>query len=28
VCEAEIHDAAGELIASGRGTYATAEKPK
>ncbi len=31
VCEAEIRDAAGELIASGRGTYATApppEKPK
>ena len=28
VCEAEIRDAAGELIASGRGTYLTAEKPK
>jgi uncharacterized protein (TIGR00369 family) len=28
VCEAEIRDAAGELIASGRGTYATAEKPR
>jgi uncharacterized protein (TIGR00369 family) len=31
VCEAEIRDAAGELIASGRGMYATApppEKPK
>ena len=31
VCEAEIRDAAGELIASGRGTYVTApppEKPK
>lgn len=31
VCEAEIRDAAGELIASGRGTYATSpppEKPK
>jgi uncharacterized protein (TIGR00369 family) len=27
-CEAEIHNAAGELIASGRGTYATGEKPK
>jgi len=27
VCEAEIRDAAGELVASGRGTYATAEKP-
>jgi uncharacterized protein (TIGR00369 family) len=27
VCEAEIRDAAGELIASGRGTYVTAEKP-
>ena len=26
VCEAEIRDAAGELIASGRGTYFTAEK--
>jgi len=31
VCEAEIRDAAGELIASGRGTYVTSpppEKPK
>jgi uncharacterized protein (TIGR00369 family) len=28
VCEAEIRDAAGELVASGRGTYLTAEKPK
>jgi uncharacterized protein (TIGR00369 family) len=28
VCEAEIRDAAGELIASGRGTYVTGEKPK
>jgi uncharacterized protein (TIGR00369 family) len=28
VCEAEIRDAGGELIASGRGTYVTAEKPK
>jgi uncharacterized protein (TIGR00369 family) len=28
VCEAEIHNAAGELVASGRGTYATGEKPK
>ena len=28
VCEAEIRDAAGELVASGRGTYVTAEKPK
>jgi uncharacterized protein (TIGR00369 family) len=31
VCEAEIRDAAGELIASGRGSYITApppEKPK
>ena len=28
VCEAEIRDAADELIASGRGTYVTAEKPK
>ena len=31
VCEAEISDAAGELIASGRGSYVTApppEKPK
>jgi uncharacterized protein (TIGR00369 family) len=28
VCEAEIRDAAEALIASGRGTYATAEKPK
>ena len=28
VCEAEIRDAVGELIASGRGTYVTAEKPK
>jgi uncharacterized protein (TIGR00369 family) len=28
VCEAEIRDAAGELIASGRGTFLTAEKPK
>jgi uncharacterized protein (TIGR00369 family) len=31
VCEAEIRDAAGELIASGRGTYVSApspEKPK
>ena len=27
VCEAEIRDEAGELIASGRGTYFTAEKP-
>ena len=27
VCEAEIRDEAGELIASGRGTYLTAEKP-
>ena len=27
-CEAEIRDAAGELVASGRGTYLTAEKPK
>lgn len=28
VCEAEIRDGAGELVASGRGTYVTAEKPK
>ena len=28
VCEAEISNAAGELVASGRGTYATGEKPK
>ena len=28
VCEAEIRDAAGELIASGRGTYFTTENPK
>ncbi len=28
VCEAEIRDAAGELVASGRGTYVTAEKTK
>jgi len=28
VCEAEISSAAGELVASGRGTYATGEKPK
>jgi uncharacterized protein (TIGR00369 family) len=28
VCEAEIRDTAGELIASGRGTYITSEKPK
>jgi uncharacterized protein (TIGR00369 family) len=27
VCEAEIRDEAGELVASGRGTYFTAEKP-
>ena len=27
-CEAEIRDAAGDLIASGRGTYVTGEKPK
>ena len=27
VCEAEIRDAAGELIASGRGTYVTAPPP-
>jgi uncharacterized protein (TIGR00369 family) len=28
VCEAEIRDDAGDLIASGRGTYVTGEKPK
>jgi acyl-coenzyme A thioesterase PaaI-like protein len=28
VCEAEIRDAAGELIASGRGTYVTAPPPE
>ena len=28
VCEAEICNLAGELIASGRGAYVTAEKPK
>ncbi len=28
VCEAEIRDAAGDLIASGRGTYVTSEKPQ
>ncbi|HEX2197299.1 MAG TPA: PaaI family thioesterase [Burkholderiales bacterium] len=28
VCEAEVRDAAGELIASGRGTYATAPPPE
>ena len=28
VCEAEIRDAAGELIASGRGTYLTAPPPE
>jgi uncharacterized protein (TIGR00369 family) len=27
-CEAEVHNAAGDLIASGRGMYATGEKPK
>ncbi len=27
VCEARIYDAAGELLASGRGTYATAPPP-
>ena len=28
VCEAEIRDAAGELVASGRGTYVTAPPPE
>ena len=28
VCEAEIFNLGGELIASGRGAYVTAEKPK
>jgi len=28
LCEAEIRDAAGELIASGRGTYVTAPPPE
>jgi uncharacterized protein (TIGR00369 family) len=28
LCEAEIRDAAGELVASGRGTYATAPPPE
>ena len=28
VCEAEIYNLAGELVASGRGAYVTVEKPK